>query len=422
MSACKKWNCCNTNCKKSGSCCCKGDKGDTGPIGPTGNTGPTGPTGPTGFTGFTGPTGPGSVTGIVPRLAFFVGAEGSMSTDLSGTPDALAGIGMGAASNQILFSAPLAATASAPVISFQGFETDGIYLESGSSLLPTLGSGANKPFPAIGNGPTMARDGTKLMQWGSTNYHGGHFHVGQWEGDFIDISGCIYTYNLDSSGVTGAGGPAPVTGRIQTYGGGKIICGQPVDIFNPSVQKMGAGFVRASDISGCDWEDGNCGNPDYIVFTPSDFSTASLAGGRSESVLISNGAIARTFTLQTNAIVDIAATKLVPKGFRIKAELNGASLFSDIATPSWLDTWSVFVSGNVGGISLGFGSNGAGVGIPTLAAWNPQAVTHLNLTQGPIVSDGYQVVSIYCIVDLVTGIMGTTNGGLLGARVAIERA
>jgi len=63
MSACKKWNCCNTNCKKSGSCCCNGGGGGggSGSTGPAGMTGPTGPPGSntnTGATGNTGPTGP----------------------------------------------------------------------------------------------------------------------------------------------------------------------------------------------------------------------------------------------------------------------------------------------------------------------------------------------------------------------------
>ena len=34
---------------------------------------------------------------------------------------------------------------------------------------------------------------------------------------------------------------------------------------------IGKGIIRASATSGADWEDGNCGNSEWIVFTAADF-------------------------------------------------------------------------------------------------------------------------------------------------------
>ena len=115
-------------------------------------------------------------------------------------------------------------------------------------------------------------------------------------------------------------------GLIQSYNGGQIICG------NTSTPVAGGGIIRASSITGCDWEDGHLGNSEALIFTPSDFLCANPAAGRVGAITTAfvnvcnngtgwNGASGGRFgtpSLCTATAADvIVATKLIPKGFQI---------------------------------------------------------------------------------------------------------
>ena len=91
-----------------------------------------GPEGPT------GPAGQGSTnSSIVPNMAFYYGAtEGDSVIDLSGTPTAIAGLGMSIPTNQILFSD---GSQSEPVIAFQTDLSSGIYFTDDSSVAIAVG-------------------------------------------------------------------------------------------------------------------------------------------------------------------------------------------------------------------------------------------------------------------------------------------
>ena len=128
------------------------------------------------FGGLTGPTGPATdLSGIPNQMAFF-----NTSTQLVGTP--LAEV----SGNQILFGGGGVGNAAAPSISFLTDASQGIYLQASSTLLP-----APAPFAAIGPGPAVAVDGTRVLGFGSAGFVP-NYQIGQWEGDFINITGYLY--------------------------------------------------------------------------------------------------------------------------------------------------------------------------------------------------------------------------------------
>ena len=148
-----------------------------------------------------------------------------------------------------------------PSISFLLDASAGIYLQATSAVF------AGGPFPAIGPGPTISVDGEKVMGFGIAGFTPNH-QVGQWLGDFINITGNIYTNAVDPAG------------KIQTYNGGKIISG------NTATPVMGAGLIRASSTPTADWEDGHLGNSEAIFFTAADFIQGSNAAGEGANTVV----------------------------------------------------------------------------------------------------------------------------------------
>ena len=96
----------------------------------------------------------------------------------------------------------------------------------------------------------------------------------------------------------------------------------------------GGGIIRASATAGCDWADGYCGDPSFVVFTPNDFTNTQIRTTGVPRTLQNWGVFdgltpvgTRTFPLvPTGGIMDSAAftdtnrlvaVKLLPVGFRI---------------------------------------------------------------------------------------------------------
>ena len=87
------------------------------------------------------------------------------------------------------------------------------------------------------------------------------------------------------------------------------------------------GLRRLSGVEDCDWEDGNCGNSDFLIFTASEFTNYDLTNNTPESWAVLRVATAsRSFTGTPCGVMEsaaplggceITAMKLLPKGFRV---------------------------------------------------------------------------------------------------------
>ena len=332
------------------------------------------------FGGLTGPTGPAGSTdlsGIPNQMAFF-----NTPTQLVGTP--LAEV----SGNQILFGGSILGSAAAPSISFLTDPSAGIYLQPISQLLP-----APAPFTAIGPGPVIAVDGIAVLGCGSASFVP-NYQVGQWEGDFINIKGNIYTNAADPSG------------KIQTYGGGKIISG------NTIIPTMGQGLARASSVGGADWQDGNCGNSERLYFTFTDFMSRGLyrfpAVGRPAIGYSTAG--------------PWTASRMMPVGFRLPAGgtvniLTEPTVAIAFSGRLWVQTNRVMNTGAIGG--------GAGANMtdhtPLLVPATSNTPSALNATpstgSGTGVGTHTEMISIEVLFDASL----TSPTGLIGAYVDIER-
>ena len=329
------------------------------------------------FGGEQGPTGPSNISGTQPQIAYI-----STTPDtISSTADAEASVG----TNQILFSNGSAAV---PVVSFQSDTDEGLFLQT-SSLLIT-----NGPFAGVGPGTAISAGGSLVLHVGTTGFAPNH-QFGQRLGDFINIAGNIYT------------NAAPPLGLIQSYNGGQIICG------NTITPVVGAGIMRCSSSSNCDWEDGHLGNSRQLVFTPSDFtvgSTSTRALG-TQSSQPNPGAIRSTWYGTTSSDGVIVAQKVVPKGFVIDAE-DTVTVYTPAA--SVVNT-TCYVSGqavNIGGTTILVNL------LSAPATFTTNFATPLS-GGGQLIGDGLNIVTLYWQTTL--GVPLTTANSPSGAIITMKR-
>ena len=334
------------------------------------------------FGGLTGPTGPATdLSGIPNQMAFF-----NTSTQLVGTP--LAEV----SGNQILFGGGGVGNAAAPSISFLTDASQGIYLQASSTLLP-----APAPFAAIGPGPAVAVDGTRVLGFGSAGFVP-NYQIGQWEGDFINITGNIYTND-------------PV-GKIQSYGGGEIISGNPGAI-------VGGGLVRASAGANTDWKDGNCGNFERLYFTFTDFH-GPMAGATTWNF---PGTGPR---FNKGVAYGVAgpwiASKLIPVGFRLP---NGArvNILTEptlaISFAGRLSVQTVLVS-DTGAAGGGAGSTFVFHG-PALTPATSNTPSSLSNTPSTGSGTGTGTHTEMITIEVQFNVAPVGPEGLIGAYVDIER-
>ena len=305
------------------------------------------------FGGEQGPTGPSNISGTQPQLAYI-----STTPDtISSTADAEASVG----TNQILFSNGSAAV---PVVSFQSDTDEGLFLQT-SSLLIT-----NGPFAAVGPGTAISAGGSLVLHVGTAGFVPNH-QFGQRLGDFINIAGNIYT------------NAAPPLGLIQSYNGGQIICG------NTSTPVVGAGIMRCSSSSNCDWEDGHLGNSKLLVFTPSDFTVGSAStralGTQSQQPDPSPRPSFWYGTTSADGI--IVAQKVVPKGFVIDAE-DTVTVYTP---PASVINTTCYVSGQA--VNIGGATNLVNL-LSAVGTFTTNVATPLS-GGGQLIGDGLNIVTLY---------------------------
>ena len=347
--------------------------------GMTGPTGSTGATGPTGSTGATGPTGLGfsDISGVAHQMAYF-----HSPTEIYGTAAAEV------SGNQILFGGGAIGNPITPSISFFNDASAGLYLHASSGLIPS------GPFPAIGPGPAISVDGTLVMGFGKAAFTPNH-QVGQWQGDFININGNIYT---------NAANPA---GLIQSWGGGKIISG------NTITPTIGGGLIRATaSASAIDWEDGHLGNSEYLIFTPSDF----LPWDANSSITIQSlvpdpSSVGRWYGVVCGPSGAIVAQKLVPCGFKIEGS----------AAPGHFEIHTCFGSLNnrpcyVSGQAININHTTNITNLYSSNTFSTNSSTTLN-GGGTLYGDGNNMVTIYWD----PGVPLTPALSCTGARISMER-
>ena len=270
-------------------------------------------------------------------------------------------------------------------MAFHNHASDGFFRQS-SSIMITAG-----PFPAVGPGPAISVNGTQVLGVGSAAFTP-NFQFGQWQGDFINITGNIYTNAANPSGI------------IQSYGGGKIISG------NTSTPTMGTGLIRASSTAGADWEDGHLGNSAELIFTPTDFvvgSSSTRSAQVQSSQLDPNIALSRWYGLTSGDGV-VVAQKVIPKGFIIDGRETVI-----IYTPGTIGITNstCYVSGQAVNIS----STTILINLLSSTTFSTNSSTPLS-GGGTLIGDGYNIITLYW--DRRSAI--TTNAPS-GAKITMRR-
>ena len=196
---------------------------------------------------------------------------------------------------------------------------------------------------------------------------------------------------------------------------------------------VGGGIVRASAFAGCDWEDGNCGNATFLVFTASEFRSNIELDANSEPTTTpcqlagvnygpgpgAAGSFITGFIMGAVAGLRgnlITAVKIIPKGFRVP-EAAEATLWGGHTAvgsfPAGTFTLSYYNLTETSDTSLAqvLVADTALVGITQTFVTTAQS----DVSDGNLVA----AISVVCNAGLIYTVPGCV---LVGAQVPIVRA
>ena len=194
------------------------------------------------------------------------------------------------------------------------------------------------------------------------------------------------------------------------------------------------GIKRLSATAANSWEDGNCGNSEFLYFSPADFlsddETRFAQPNALESFTLRNPATTAAVVANANNVFLIAC-KLIPKGFKI---INQAGDDGSVLTV-WCQFTSALVAANaefsLAAISIldgthslqtelrafpggTFSSINSGV-IPMILTWNGGYTSS-------ITGDGQTFLTLWFNPTVALNNGTTPPTGLMGARIRIFRA
>ena len=204
------------------------------------------------------------------------------------------------------------------------------------------------------------------------------------------------------------------TGGVQ-----KVTCSNSdttpfINGLNVGLQTNIAGIRRLSTTDTNSWEDGHLGNSNYLYFSPRDF-----VGDNSPQFEYSNNSFTGPeFIRTTGNNGALLGIKLMPKGFRVKAEEGTeCQLYSRNNNGFGLDVTVNLDEQSISPLPS-FNSLMAGVVVSSPGSWDGAgATTTLVVSQGTV-SDGTLQIC-FMLYDIATSIAAAN--GLIGARVPIER-
>ena len=204
------------------------------------------------------------------------------------------------------------------------------------------------------------------------------------------------------------------TGGVQ-----KVTCSNSdttpfINGLNVGVQANIAGIRRLSTTDTNSWEDGHLGNSNYLYFSPRDF-----VGDTSPRFQYSANAVTGPeFIYTTTNGTTLLGIKLMPKGFRVKAE-EGAEcqLYSRNNNGFGLDVTVNLDEQSISPLPS-FNSLMAGIVVSSPGSWDGAGATNNLVVSQGTVSDGTLQIC-FMLYDIATTI--PVGSGLIGARVPIER-
>ena len=186
-----------------------------------------------------------------------------------------------------------------------------------------------------------------------------------------------------------------------------------LEVGNRSTPTTGS-IVRISQTLTNSWEDGNCGNSQYIYFTPNDFY-----GDNSTRFAITSNSTNGPSGWYANPASSTAApmaSKLIPKGFKIPETENTEFVAYRVTGIGTMPDVSVklfqhFISGTPSVVDI------ADQAI-AVADWTLGATTVLDTNANGTVSDGSLMV---CVAFYDSSVNWPSVERLIGVRVPIER-